>query len=34
MNYSYLIGINNIEKLKQNNFEIKSLCYNSCKLEI
>ena len=28
MNYSYLIGINNIEKLKQNNFEIKSFGNN------
>ncbi len=28
MNYSYLMGINNIEKLKQNNFEIKSFGNN------
>ena len=28
MNYSYLMGIKNIEKLKQNNFEIKSFGNN------
>lgn len=28
MNYSYLMGINNIEKLKQNNFKIKSFGNN------
>ncbi len=28
MNYSYLMGINNIEKLKQDNFEIKSFRNN------
>lgn len=28
MNYSYIMGVNNIDKLKQNNFEIKSFGKN------